>query len=50
MLRHRVLDDVVFVDLDANVVKFHSSDLVPKLDAMASNHDIQKLVSNPKRT
>ena len=44
-----LLEGVVFVDLDQNVVKYHSSDPVPKFSRISSNRDINKLVSNPKK-
>ena len=44
-----LLEGVVFVDIDENVVKFHSSDPIPKFQRLSSNKDINKLVSNPKK-
>ena len=44
-----LLEGVVFVDIDQNVVKFHSSDPIPKFQRLSNNRDINKLVSNPKK-
>merc|ERR1719361_1014018 len=44
-----LLEGVVFVDLDQNVVKFHSSNPVPKFSRISNNRNINKLVSNPKK-
>ena len=44
-----LLEGVVFIDLDENVVKFHSSDPIPKFQRLSNNKDINKLVSNPKK-
>ena len=44
-----LLEGVVFVDLDANTVKYHSSDPVPKFQRISNERGIVKLVSNPKK-
>eukprot|EP01083_Nonionella_stella_P077750 212441_1 len=44
-----LLEGVVFVDLDCNVVKFHSSDPIAKFSPISNHKEINKLVSNPKK-